>query len=231
MFMVLGLVIAFFIAFLGFIVFIDVGNGWGPVLCIIAGIATLVITGRLQRKREQNDSNERLNKIMTILNQDGFESSQYFITQTFDKAFAIDEESKKIRFLENQSGDRGNLFRKYTFQITDRLFKDILQVEVLEDDVPIRKSSEDSLAYDGESTNKVSKLQLRVVVDDKHKSSLTLTFIQFESPVSKDNDEYLVIRERVQEAYDYIEEFLKIHHIEERGQTDDLVTLASKEDF
>lgn len=104
MIFIIGIVIAFMIAILGFTVFVDVGNGLGTVLSIIGGLVILFIAGRCQRRKEQNDPNILLDKMMMFFHEDGFQASTYIFSEQVDKGFAIDDELKKMRFIEHQPG-------------------------------------------------------------------------------------------------------------------------------
>ncbi|WP_431794528.1 hypothetical protein [Bacillus altitudinis] len=53
MIFIIGIVIAFIVAILGFTVFVDVGNGLGTAFSIIGGMVILFIAGRLQRKKKR----------------------------------------------------------------------------------------------------------------------------------------------------------------------------------
>ncbi|MGY4787212.1 hypothetical protein ACVNSY_06345 [Bacillus sp. OHL2] len=53
MIFIIGIVIAFIVAILGFTIFVDVGNGLGTVFSIIGAMVILWIAGRLQRQKEK----------------------------------------------------------------------------------------------------------------------------------------------------------------------------------
>nr|WP_251027130.1 GlsB/YeaQ/YmgE family stress response membrane protein [Bacillus safensis] len=201
---IIGIVIAFFIAFLGFTVLLEVGNGGGTAISIIGAVIILLIAGRLQRKREQNEPNIMLDKMMMLFHENGFHFSKYFFSQNVDKALAVNEEAKKIRFIKHQSSGSS---RKSTFAVTDLSLKDIHQVEILEDGVPSEHSIE--IDYTGAFSEEISTLQLRLTMNDKEKSTITITFLQFDLPVSKNNAEYLAERESLDEMYHHIDVMMK----------------------
>ncbi|MEB2269156.1 hypothetical protein LAV33_02600 [Bacillus safensis] len=71
MIFIIGIVLAYIIAILGFTVFVDVGNGLGTALSIIGGMVILFIAGRLQRQKEKNDPNILLDQMMMLFHEDG----------------------------------------------------------------------------------------------------------------------------------------------------------------
>ncbi|MDR7249715.1 hypothetical protein [Bacillus pumilus] len=198
MIFIIGIIIAFMIAILGFTVFVDVGNGWGTALSII-GLVILIIAGRCQRRKEQNDPNILLDKMMMLFHEDGFQASTYIFSEQVDKGFAIDDELKKMRFIEYQPGGST---RKNRFAVTELSMKDLKQVEMLEDGVPI------DLA---ESNDKevVSTLELRLTTNDQELHAMTINFLQFVGPVRKSNVYYLTERENLQEIYHDIDAMMK----------------------
>ncbi|MEK3970629.1 hypothetical protein MHB79_06080 [Bacillus sp. FSL M7-0558] len=199
MIFIIGIIIAFMIAILGFTVFVDVGNGWGTALSIIGGLVILIIAGRCQRRKEQNDPNILLDKMMMLFHEDGFQASTYIFSEQVDKGFAIDDELKKMRFIEYQPGGST---RKNRFAVTELSMKDLKQVEMLEDGVPI------DLA---ESNDKevVSTLELRLTTNDQELHAMTINFLQFVGPVRKSNVYYLTERENLQEIYHDIDAMMK----------------------
>lgn len=201
MIFIIGIVIAFMIAILGFTVFVDVGNGLGTALSIIGGMVILFIAGRLQRRKEQNDPNILLEKMMMLFHEGGFQASAYIFSEQVDKGFAIDDELEKLRYIEHQPGGSS---RKYRFAVTELSLKDLKQVEILEDGVPI-------IDYSAESDDKeeVSTLELRLTMNDQESSTITINFLQFDVPVRKSNAQYLTERENLQEVYDDIEAMMK----------------------
>ncbi|MFS2246811.1 hypothetical protein [Bacillus sp. A31] len=203
MIFIIGIVIAFMIAILGFTVFVEVGNGLGTALSIIGGLVILFIAGRLQRRKEQNDPNILLDKMMMFFHEDGFQASTYIFSEQVDKGFAIDDELNKMRFIEHQPGGSS---RKYRFAVTELSLKDLKQVEILEDGVPI-------IDYSAESDDKeeVSTLELRLTMNDndKESSTITINFLQFDVPVRKSNAQYLTERENLHEIYHDIDAMMK----------------------
>ncbi|MDF2002170.1 hypothetical protein P2Q02_05800 [Bacillus pumilus] len=203
MIFIIGIVIAFMIAILGFTVFVEVGNGLGTALSIIGGLVILFIAGRLQRRKEQNDPNILLDKMMMFFHEDGFQASTYIFSEQVDKGFAIDDELNKMRFIEHQPGGSS---RKYRFAVTELSLKDLKQVEILEDGVPI-------IDYSAESDDKeeVSTLELRLTMNDndQESSTITINFLQFDVPVRKSNAQYLTERENLHEIYHDIDAMMK----------------------
>lgn len=103
-------------------VFVDVGNGLGTALSIIGGRVILFIAGRCQRRKEQNDPNRLLDKMMMLFHEDGFQASTYFFSEQVDKGFAIDDELKKMRYIEHQPGGST---RKNRFAVTELSLKNL----------------------------------------------------------------------------------------------------------
>ncbi|MCK6161970.1 hypothetical protein KZX64_00100 [Bacillus pumilus] len=203
MIFIIGIVIAFMIAILGFTVFVDVGNGLGTALSIIGGMVILFIAGRLQRRKEQNDPNILLEKMMMLFHEGEFQASAYIFSEQVDKGFAIDDELEKLRYIEHQPGGSS---RKYRFAVTELSLKDLKQVEMLEDGVPI-------IDYSAESDDKeeVSTLELRLTMNDndQESSTITINFLQFDVPVRKSNAQYLTERENLHEIYHDIDAMMK----------------------
>ncbi|MFX0571144.1 hypothetical protein [Bacillus pumilus] len=199
MIFIIGIIIAFMIAILGFTVFVDVGNGWGTALSIIGGLVILIIAGRCQRRKEQNDPNILLDKMMMLFHEDGFQASTYIFSEQVDKGFAIDDELKKMRFIEHQPGGST---RKNRFAVTELSMKDLKQVEMLEDGVPI------DLAESNDK-EEVSTLELRLTTNDQELHAMTINFLQFVGPVRKSNVHYLTERENLQEIYHDIDAMMK----------------------
>ncbi|MEK4789559.1 MULTISPECIES: hypothetical protein [Bacillus] len=199
MIFIIGIIIALMIAILGFTVFVDVGNGWGTALSIIGGLVILIIAGRCQRRKEQNDPNILLDKIMMLFHEDGFQASTYIFSEQVDKGFAIDDELKKLRFIEHQPGGST---RKNRFAVTELSMKDLKQVEMLEDGVPI------DLAESNDK-EEVSTLELRLTTNDQELHAMTINFLQFDVPVRKSNAHYLAERENLQEIYHDIDAMMK----------------------
>lgn len=200
MIFIIGIVIAFMIAILGFTVFVEVGNGLGTALSIIGGLVILFIAGRLQRRKEQNDPNILLEKMMMLFHEGGFQASAYIFSEQVDKGFAIDDELEKLCYIEHQPGGSS---RKYRFAVTELSLKDLKQVEILEDGVPIEYSAE------SDDKEEVSTLELRLTMNDQESSTITINFLQFDVPVRKSNAQYLTERENLQEVYDDIEAMMK----------------------
>ncbi len=200
MIFIIGIIIAFIIAILGFTVFVDVGNGLGTALSIIGGMVILFIAGRLQRRKEQNDPNFLLNNMMMLFQEDGFQASTYFFSEQVDKGFAIDDELKKMRFIEHQPGGST---RKNRFAVTELSLKDLKQVEMLEDGVRIDDVAE------SDDQEEVSTLELRLTMNDQKSSTITINFLQFDVPVRKSNAQYLAERENLQEIYHEIDSMMK----------------------
>ncbi|WP_144556774.1 hypothetical protein [Bacillus pumilus] len=200
MIFIIGIIIAFIIAILGFTVFVDVGNGLGTALSIIGGMVILFIAGRLQRRKEQNDPNFLLNNMMMLFQEDGFQASTYFFSEQVDKGFAIDDELKKMRFIEHQPGGST---RKNRFAVTELSLKDLKQVEMLEDGVPIDDVAE------SDDQEEVSTLELRLTMNDQESSTITINFLQFDVPVRKSNAQYLAERGNLQEIYHEIGAMMK----------------------
>ncbi|TKI24728.1 hypothetical protein FCO27_07930 [Bacillus pumilus] len=199
MIFIIGIIIAFMIAILGFTVFIDVGNGWGTALSIIGGLVILIIAGRLERRKEQNDPNILMDKMMMLFHEDGFQASTYIFSEQVDKGFAIDDELKKMRFIEHQPGGST---RKNRFAVTELSMKDLKQVEMLEDGVPNASAERDD-------KEEVSTLELRLIMNDRESSTITINFLQFDVPVHKSNAQYLAERENLQEIYHDIDAMMK----------------------
>jgi hypothetical protein len=194
---IIGIIIAFMIAILGFTVFVDVGNGLGAALSIIGGMVILFIAGRLQRRKEQNDPNILVDNMMMLFHEDGFQASTYIFSEQVDKGFAIDDELKKMRFIKHQPGEST---RKNRFAVTELSLKDLKQVVMLEDGVPIDSAKSDE---------EVSTLELRLIMNDQESSTITFNFLQFDVPVHKNNAQYLAERENLQEIYHEIDAMMK----------------------
>ncbi|MGQ8948214.1 hypothetical protein [Bacillus altitudinis] len=199
MIFIIGIVIAFIVAILGFTVFVDVGNGLGTAFSIIGGMVILFIAGRLQRQKEKNDPNILLDKMMMLFHEDGFQSSTYIFSQNVDKGFAIDDERKKMRFITYQPGGSSQKFR---FEVTELSLKELKQVDMLEDGKPIEHSTSDN-------NEEISTLQLRLTMNDQEASTITITFLQFDVPVRKSTAEYLIERENLEEIYHQINSMMK----------------------
>ncbi|MEB2357322.1 hypothetical protein LAV39_06435 [Bacillus pumilus] len=201
MIFIIGIIIAFMIAILGFTVFVDVGNGFGTALSIIGGMVILFIAGRLERRKEQNDPNILMDKMMMLFHEDGFQASTYFFSEQVDKGFAIDDELKKMRFIEHQPDGYG-LTSKNRFAVTELSLKDLKQVVMLEDGVPIASAERDD-------KEEISTLELRLIMNDRESSTITINFLQFDVPVHKSNAQYLAERENLQEIYHDIDAMMK----------------------
>lgn len=199
MIFIIGIVIAFIVAILGFTVFVDVGNGLGTAFSIIGGMVILFIAGRLQRQKEKNDPNILLDKMMMLFHEDGFQSSTYIFSQNVDKGFAIDDERKKMRFITYQPGGSSQKFR---FEVTELSLQELKQVDMLEDGKPIEHSTSDN-------NEEISTLQLRLTMNDQEASTITITFLQFDVPVRKSTAEYLIERENLEEIYHQIDSMMK----------------------
>ncbi|MGE1144429.1 hypothetical protein [Bacillus sp. FSL K6-0923] len=199
MIFIIGIIIAFMIAILGFTVFVDVGNGLVTALSIIGGMVILFIAGRLQRRKEQNDPNILMDKMMMLFHEDGFQASTYFFSEQVDKGFAIDDELKKMRFIEHQPDGSTS---KNRFAVTELSLKDLKQVVMLEDGVPIASAERDD-------KEEVSTLELRLIMNDRESSTITINFLQFDVPVHKSNAQYLAERENLQEIYHDIDAMMK----------------------
>ncbi|QDZ93686.1 hypothetical protein [Bacillus altitudinis] len=199
MIFIIGIVIAFIVAILGFTVFVDVGNGLGTAFSIIGGMVILFIAGRLQRQKEKNDPNILLDKMMMLFHEDGFQSSTYIFSQNVDKGFAIDDERKKMRFITYQPGGSSQKFR---FEVTELSLKELKQIDMLEDGKPIEHSTSDN-------NEEISTLQLRLTMNDQEASTITITFLQFDVPVRKSTAEYLIERENLEEIYHQINSMMK----------------------
>lgn len=197
---IIGIVIAYIVAILGFTVFVDVGNGLGTALSIIGGMVILFIAGRLQRQKEKNDPNILLDKMMMLFQEDGFQASTYIFSQNVDKGFAIDDERKVIRFITHQPGRSS---RKFKFEVTELSLKELKQVDMLEDGVPIEQSVE------SDNNEEISTLELRLTMNDQESSTITLTFLTFDVPVCKSTAEYLTERENLEEIYHEIDSMMK----------------------
>ncbi|WP_342462444.1 hypothetical protein [Bacillus sp. FSL R5-0286] len=197
MIFIIGIVIAFIVAILGFTVF--VGNGLGTAFSIIGGMVILFIAGRLQRQKEKNDPNILLDKMMMLFHEDGFQSSTYIFSQNVDKGFAIDDERKKMRFITHQPGGSSQKFR---FEVTELSLQELKQVDMLEDGKPIEHSTSDN-------NEEISTLQLRLTMNDQEASTITITFLQFDVPVRKSTAEYLIERENLEEIYHQIDSMMK----------------------
>ncbi|KPN13334.1 hypothetical protein AKG37_13425 [Bacillus australimaris] len=192
MIFIIGIVIAYMIGILGFTVLADVGNGLGTALSIIGGMVILFIAGRLQRQKEKNDPNILLDKMMMLFHEDGFQASTYIFSQSVDKGFAVDDERKKMRFITHQPGGSS---RKFRFEVTDLSLKELKQVDMLEDGVPIEQSTE------RDNNEEISTLELKLTMNDKESSTITITFLKFDVPVRKTTAEYLTERENLEEIY------------------------------
>ncbi|WP_339241203.1 hypothetical protein NST06_05990 [Bacillus sp. FSL P4-0322] len=197
---IIGIVIAYIVAILGFTVFVDVGNGLGTALSIIGGMVILFIAGRLQRQKEKNDPNILLDKMMMLFQEDGFQASTYIFSQNVDKGFAIDDERKVIRFITHQPGGSS---RKFKFEVIELSLKELKQVDMLEDGVPIEQSVE------SDNNEEISTLELRLTMNDQESSTITLTFLAFNVPVRKSDAEYLTERENLKEIYHEIDSMMK----------------------
>ncbi|PGC62730.1 GlsB/YeaQ/YmgE family stress response membrane protein [Bacillus safensis] len=200
MIFIIGIVIAFIVAILGFTIFVDVGNGLGTVFSIIGAMVILWIAGRLQRQKEKNDPNILLDKMMILFQEDGFQASTYIFSQNVDKGFAIDDERKVIRFITHQPGRSS---RKFRFEVTELSLKELKQVDMLEDGVPIEQSVE------SDNNEEISTLELRLTMNDQESSTITLTFLTFDVPVRKSTAEYLTERENLKEIYHEIDSMMK----------------------
>ncbi|MCY7508136.1 GlsB/YeaQ/YmgE family stress response membrane protein [Bacillus safensis] len=200
MIFIIGIVIAFIVAILGFTIFVDIGNGLGTVFSIIGAMVILWIAGRLQRQEEKNDPNILLDKMMMLFQEDGFQASTYIFSQNVDKGFAIDDERKVIRFITHQPGGSS---RKFKFEVTELSLKELKQVDMLEDGVPIEQSVE------SDNNEEISTLELRLTMNDQESSTITLTFLAFDVPVRKSDAEYLTERENLKEIYHEIDSMMK----------------------
>lgn len=187
-------------AILGFTIFVDVGNGLGTVFSIIGAMVILWIAGRLQRQKEKNDPNILLDKMMMLFQEDGFQASTYIFSQNVDKGFAIDDERKVIRFITHQPGCSS---RKFKFEVTELSLKELKQVDMLEDGVPIEQSVE------SDNNEEISTLELRLTMNNQESSTITLTFLAFDVPVRKSTAEYLTERENLKEIYHEIDSMMK----------------------
>ncbi|MFP7467038.1 hypothetical protein SFC44_18480 [Bacillus safensis] len=200
MIFIIGIVIAYMIAILGFTVLADVGNGLGTALSIIGGMVILFIAGTLQRQKEKNDPNILLDKMMMLFQEDGFQASTYIFSQNVDKGFAIDDERKVIRLITHQPGRSS---RKFKFEVTELSLKELKQVDMLEDGVPIEQSVE------SDNNEEISTLELRLTMNDQESSTITFTFLAFDVPVRKSTAEYLTERENLKEIYHEIDSMMK----------------------
>ncbi|MBG9822633.1 hypothetical protein ABE33_10485 [Bacillus safensis] len=200
MIFIIGIVIAFIVAILGFTIFVDIGNGLGTVFSIIGAMVILWIAGRLQRQKEKNDPNILLDKMMMLFQEDGFQASTYIFSQNVDKGFAIDDERKVIRFITHQPGGSS---RKFKFEVIELSLKELKQVDMLEDGVPIEQSVE------SDNNEEISTLELRLTMNDQESSTITLTFLAFNVPVRKSDAEYLTERENLKEIYHEIDSMMK----------------------
>lgn len=200
MIFIIGIVIAFIVAILGFTIFVDIGNGLGTVFSIIGAMVILWIAGRLQRQKEKNDPNILLDKMMMLFQEDGFQASTYIFSQNVDKGFAIDDERKVIRFITHQPGGSS---RKFKFEVIELSLKELKQVDMIEDGVPIEQSVE------SDNNEEISTLELRLTMNDQESSTITLTFLAFNVPVRKSDAEYLTERENLKEIYHEIDSMMK----------------------
>ncbi|PRS33890.1 hypothetical protein C6X96_05975 [Bacillus pumilus] len=133
MIFIIGIITAFMIAILGFTVFVDVGNGWGTALSIIGGLVILIIAGRCQRRKEQNDPNILLDKMMMLFHEDGFQASTYIFSEQVDKGFAIDDVA--------ESDDQEEVSTlELRFTMNDQV-SSTTTINFLCFDVPVRKSN------------------------------------------------------------------------------------------
>lgn len=106
---------------------------------------------------------------MMLFHEDRFQASTYIFSQSVDKGFA--------------------------FEVTELSLKELKQVDMLEDGVPIEQSTE------SDNNEEVSTLELRLTMNDKESSTITLTFLTFDVPVRKSTGEYLTERENLEEIY------------------------------
>ncbi|WP_234034876.1 hypothetical protein [Bacillus pumilus] len=80
--------------------------------------------------------------------------------------------------------------------------KDLKQVVMLEDGVPIASAERDD-------KEEISTLELRLIMNDRESSTITINFLQFDVPVHKSNAQYLAERENLQEIYHDIDAMMK----------------------
>ena len=81
--------------------------------------------------------------------------------------------------------------------------KELKQVDMLEDGVPIEQSVE------SDNNEEISTLELRLTMNDQESSTITLTFLKFDVPVRKSTAEYLIERENLEEIYHEIDSMMK----------------------
>ncbi|MEB2269155.1 hypothetical protein LAV33_02595 [Bacillus safensis] len=103
-------------------------------------------------------------------------------------------------FITHQPGGSS---RKFRFEVTELSLKELKQVDMLEDGIPIEYSTE------SDNNGEISTLELRLTMNDQDSSTITITFLKFDVPVRKSDAEYLTERENLEEIYHEIDSMMK----------------------
>jgi hypothetical protein len=225
--------------FFGVILLSLVGNddvGAGTIFFLLACIVGSAIGGvYLDNKRKDNLAKDLTTKINEIISKiESFSPTQQYFSPVRDSFIAIDENEKKLCFIENKHDNVMELsqtFSNYDFDCRVFSYKDVLQSEILEDDASITRTSRGSqiggallggvlaggvgaiiggLSGSQTTTTTVKKIQLQIVVNDTKKSFNRITFASFETEVEKRSESYKMANKEITHWHNLISHLIRL---------------------
>lgn len=157
------------------------------------------------KKREIKEQKEHVQqKIADIFIRENFKRSnnKFFIFNDYDSMIALDEDNRKVAFISSKG---------IVYKIVN--YKDILESHVVEDGISITKTSRGGqiggallggfiaggvgaiiggLSSEKRTSDKVKKIELKIIVNDTDKPVQTITFLKGENDkmFNKDTHEY-----------------------------------------
>lgn len=183
----MGWFILFLILFIGFIVVMS-GGAFEHV-------------DREETKQQKEKVEQKINE---IFKKENFNRSnnKFFIFNDYDSMIALDEGNRKVAFVSN----KGVIYKIVNY-------KDVLESHVVENGISITKTSRSGqvggallggvlaggvgaiiggLSSEKRTTDKVKKIELKIIVNDTEKPVQTITFLkgEYDKVFNKDSHEY-----------------------------------------
>ncbi|MDQ0875005.1 hypothetical protein QFZ77_003664 [Paenibacillus sp. V4I3] len=166
---------------------------WWGVLTFIGSIMIMGIGEEPTNKAKEIAKNQKNEKLNELLISKGINCSQKYVTEKYDLAIAVDEQKNRLCFID--------------YEVREFSFADILEVEIVEDEVQITKTSRGSQlggaviggvlaggvgaiigGLSGQKTSsndKVKRIYIKMIVNDTQRPYVTIDFLNEKKEILK----------------------------------------------
>lgn len=190
---------------------------WWGFLAFFGSIIIYGVGELPANKAKEIIKKEKDEKLNEILSSKGLTCSQKYSTENYELTLVVDELQNKLCIID--------------YELREFLFSDVLEVEVVMDEVQITKTSRSSqiggaviggalaggvgAAIGGlsgdktTSSDKTSKIYLKMIVNDTHRPYITVDFLNEKNPILKKDKKVIEATNDVNHWYGLISVLIK----------------------